>query len=140
MRESPAVHPGERLREQFMRPFGLTAYRLAKDLRVPVTRIQAIISERRGISGDTALRLARYFVTTPEFWLDMQRDFDLQQAAAALGDRLAEEVKPRAQDEINPSAGPEPSLDSLAIARPPSRKCKAADPVAKRGRKGNAQE
>ena len=95
MRDLPPVHPGEQLREEFMQPLGLTAYRLAKDLNVPVTRIQAIISERRGITSDTALRLGQYFGTTPEFWLNMQRDFELGQAAEALGHRLAEEVKPR---------------------------------------------
>jgi len=82
-----------------MRPLGLTAYRLAKDIGVPVTRVQAIIAERRGISGDTALRLARYFGTAPEFWLNMQRDYELETAAAALGSRLDTEVKPRAESE-----------------------------------------
>jgi antitoxin HigA-1 len=95
MRDLPPIHPGEQLREEFMQPLGLTAYRLAKDLHVPVTRVQAIISERRGITGDTALRLGRYFGTTPEFWLNMQRDYELEQAAEALGARL-DEVKPRA--------------------------------------------
>ena len=96
MRDLPPIHPGEQLREEFMKPLGLTAYRLAKDLTVPVTRIQAIIGERRGITGDTALRLGRYFGTTPEFWLNMQRDFELAQAAEALGGRLNVEVSPRA--------------------------------------------
>ncbi|HET8997109.1 MAG TPA: HigA family addiction module antitoxin [Acetobacteraceae bacterium] len=96
MRDLPPVHPGEQLREEFMQPLGLTAYRLAKDLNVPVTRIQAIIAERRGITGDTALRLGRYFGTTPEFWLNMQRDFELEQAIEALGERLEREVQPRA--------------------------------------------
>lgn len=96
MRNLPPIHPGEQLREEFMKPLGLTAYRLAKDLNVPVTRIQAIISERRGITGDTALRLGRYFDTTPEFWLNMQRDYELEQAAEALGGRLETEVKRRA--------------------------------------------
>jgi addiction module HigA family antidote len=96
MRDLPPVHPGEQLREEFMKPLGLTTYRLAKDLNVPITRIQAIIRERRAITGDTALRLARYFGTTPEFWLNMQRDFELEQAAEALGERLKVEVKPRA--------------------------------------------
>jgi addiction module HigA family antidote len=96
MRDLPPIHPGEQLREEFMKPLGLTTYRLAKDLSVPVTRIQAIVSERRAITGDTALRLARYFDTTPEFWLNMQRDFELEQAAQALGGRLEAEVKPRA--------------------------------------------
>ena len=96
MRDLPPVHPGEQLRDEFMKPLGLTAYRLAKDLHVPVTRVQAIVAERRGITGDTALRLGRYFGTTPEFWLNMQRDFELEQAEEVLGERLAAEVKPRA--------------------------------------------
>ena len=79
-----------------MKPLGLTAYRLAKDTSVPVTRIQAIIAERRAITGDTALRLARYFRTTPKFWLNMQRDYELEIAAEALGDRLQREVTPHA--------------------------------------------
>src|ERR1700734_3451449 len=96
MRDLPPIHPGEQLREEFLKPLGITAYRLAKDIGVPVTRIQDIVAERRGISGDTALRLARYFGTTPELWLNMQRDFDLETAAEAIGDRLDKEVKPRA--------------------------------------------
>ncbi len=79
-----------------MVPMGLTAYRLAKDIGVPVTRIQEIVAERRSVTGDTALRLARYFGTTAEFWLNMQRDFELESAAEKLGDRLEAEVKPRA--------------------------------------------
>ena len=96
MRDLPPVHPGEQLREEFMKPLGLTAYRLAKDINVPVTRIQAIMGERRGITGDTALRLGRYFDTTPEFWLNLQRDFELELASEALDGRLEVEVKRRA--------------------------------------------
>lgn len=96
MRDLPPVHPGEQLREEFMAPMAITAYRLAKDIGVPVTRIQEIVAERRSITGDTALRLARYFGTTAEFWLNMQRDFELETAAEKLGDRLEAEVKPRA--------------------------------------------
>jgi addiction module HigA family antidote len=96
MRDLPPIHPGEQLREEFMKPLGLTAYRLAKDIGVPITRIQEIAAERRAITGDTALRLARYFGTTPEFWLNMQRDFELETAAEVLGNRLEAEVKPRA--------------------------------------------
>ncbi|HEY5300413.1 MAG TPA: HigA family addiction module antitoxin [Acetobacteraceae bacterium] len=95
MRDLSPIHPGEQLREEFMKPLGLTAYRLAKDLGVPVTRVQAIVAERRGISGDTALRLARYFGTTPELWLNMQRDWELETAADALGARPVQEVAPR---------------------------------------------
>ena len=94
MRDLPPIHPGEQLREEFMKPLGLTAYRLAKDIGVPATRVQAIAAERRGITGDTALRLARYF--SPEFWLNMQRDYELETAVEALGSRLDAEVKPRA--------------------------------------------
>lgn len=94
-RDLPPIHPGEQLREEFMRPLGLTAYRLAAEICVPVTRIQAIVAERRGITGETALRLARFFRTTPEFWLNMQRDFELERAEIALGDRL-DAVKPMA--------------------------------------------
>jgi addiction module HigA family antidote len=79
-----------------MKPLGLTAYGLAKDIGVPVTRVRAIVAERRGVSGDTALRLARYFGTTPEFWLNLQRDYELETAAEALCSRLDAEVKPRA--------------------------------------------
>jgi antitoxin HigA-1 len=96
MRDLPPVHPGEQLREEFMVPMAITAYRLAKDIGVPVTRIQEIVAERRSITGDTALRLGRYFGTTAEFWLNMQRDFELESAAEKLGDRLEAEVKPRA--------------------------------------------
>jgi antitoxin HigA-1 len=96
MRDLSPIRPGEQLREEYVKPLGLTAYRLAKDIGVPVTRVQAIIVERRGISGNTALRLARYFATTPEFCLNMQRDYELEAAAEALGSRLDTEVKPRA--------------------------------------------
>jgi addiction module HigA family antidote len=60
-RDLPPIHPGEQLREEFTRPLGLTAYRLAPEIGVPITRIQAIVAERRGITGETAVRLARYF-------------------------------------------------------------------------------
>src|ERR1700744_4767360 len=96
MRDLPPIHPGEQLREEFMLPMSITAYRLAKDIGVPVTRIQEIVAERRAITGDTALRLGRYFGTTAEFWLNMQRDFELETAAEKLGDRLDVEVRPRA--------------------------------------------
>ena len=96
MRDLPPIHPGEQLREEFMQPMNITAYRLAKDIGVPITRIQEIVAERRSITGDTALRLGRYFNTTAEFWLNMQRDFELETAAEKLGDRLEAEVKPRA--------------------------------------------
>jgi addiction module HigA family antidote len=90
------IHPGEQLREEFMKPLRLSAYRLAKDIDVPVSRVQAIIDEKRSITGDTALRLARYFGTTPEFWLNMQSDFELEQAKAKSGATIESRVQPRA--------------------------------------------
>jgi addiction module HigA family antidote len=95
-RDLPPIHPGEQLREEFMKPLSLSAYRLAKDIAVPVSRIQAIIDEERSITGDTALRLSRYFSTTPEFWLNLQRDFDLERAEIAVGAEIAAKVSPRA--------------------------------------------
>jgi len=94
-RDLPPIHPGEQLREEFLKPLGLSAYRLAKDIDVPVSRIQAIIDERRGITGDTALRLGRYFGTTPEFWLNMQRDFELEKAEIEAGEEIAAKVHAR---------------------------------------------
>jgi addiction module HigA family antidote len=76
----PPVHPGEVLREDFMKPLRVTVNRLALDLRVPATRIGEIVHERRRITADTALRLARYFNTNAEFWLNLQSFYDLEVA------------------------------------------------------------
>ncbi len=72
------VHPGEILSEDYMVPIGLTANQLAMSLRIPANRITAIIAGKRGITADTALRLARYFGTSAEMWIDLQGDYDLQ--------------------------------------------------------------
>jgi addiction module HigA family antidote len=74
----PPVHPGEILREDFMKPFNLTVNKLALELRVPATRIGEIVHQRRRITAETALRLARYFHTNPEFWLNLQNFYDLE--------------------------------------------------------------
>ena len=74
----PPVHPGEILREDFMRPLHLTVNKLSLELHVPATRIAEIVHERRRISAETALRLARYFKTNPEFWLNLQNFYDLE--------------------------------------------------------------
>src|SRR6266404_5946744 len=76
----PPVHPGEVLREDFMKPLGLSVNKLALDLHVPATRIGEIVHERRRITADTALRLGRYFKTNAEFWLNLQTFFDLELA------------------------------------------------------------
>ena len=91
----PALHPGEMLREEFMKPLGLSANALAIALRVPVTRISEIVRERRGITADTALRLARYFNMTPEFWMRLQMDYDLESAADTEQSMILEEIRPR---------------------------------------------
>lgn len=88
-----AVHPGEMLREEFMQPLGLSAYRLAKDLRVPAPRINDIVLEKRGITADTALRLARYFGNTAQYWMNMQAGYDLLLATANR--KEIAKVKPR---------------------------------------------
>ena len=75
------LHPGEVLREDFLKPMGITAYRLAKDINVPVNRITGIVNEDRAISADTALRLGRYFGTSAKVWTGLQSDYDLEVAA-----------------------------------------------------------
>ncbi len=92
---APALHPGEMLREEFMKPLGLSANALAIALRVPVTRISEIVRERRGITADTALRLARYFNMTPEFWMRLQMNYDLESASNAEQVAMREEIRPR---------------------------------------------
>lgn len=89
------IHPGEFLREDFLVPLGLSANALAMELRVPVTRISEIVRERRGITADTALRLARYFNMTPEFWMRLQMNYDLESAVGAIEVTLRDEIRPR---------------------------------------------
>ena len=88
------IHPGEILRADFMEPLGLSMNRLALDLRVPVTRVAEIVHERRGITPDTALRLARYFNTSPGFWLNLQSAYDLEVAQDKLSRTIEREVRP----------------------------------------------
>ena|SRR5690349_3525120 len=91
----PPVHPGEILREELMKPLGLSLNRLARELRVPPTRISEIVNERRAISADTALRLARYFGSTPQFWMNLQAAYDLDVETRRLARRIARESDPR---------------------------------------------
>jgi addiction module HigA family antidote len=95
-RRLPPVHPGEILREDLMAPLGLSINRLARDLRVPVTRMSEIVNGRRSITADTALRLARYFSTTPEFWVNLQSAYDLDVATRASAEQIKRDVHPRA--------------------------------------------
>jgi len=88
------VHPGEILREEFMVPLGLSMNRMAIDLRVPVTRIADIVNERRGITANTALRLARYFKNGPAFWMNLQTRYDLEVAEDETAAEVNRYVKP----------------------------------------------
>jgi antitoxin HigA-1 len=93
-RKLKPVHPGEILREEFMRPLGLSMNKLALDLRVPVTRIAEIVHQRRAITTDTALRLGRYFKTTPVFWMNLQVRYDLEVAEDEQAEKIARDVQP----------------------------------------------
>lgn len=95
-RKLAPIHPGAILAEEFLDPRKLTQYRLAKDISVPPRRINEIVLGKRSISADTALRLARYFNTTPEFWMNLQSRYDLELASDELGPRLSREVRPAA--------------------------------------------
>ena len=90
------IHPGVILDEEFLEPLGLSANALAQALSVPRNRITGIVRGERAITADTALRLARFFDMSPEFWLGLQMDYDLATTRAAVGNRLEREVTPRA--------------------------------------------
>jgi addiction module HigA family antidote len=92
-RKLPPIHPGEVLQADFLKPLGLSQYRLAQDISVPPRRINEIVHGKRAISADTALRLARYFGTTERFWLDLQARFDLEVQRDLLGARLTRKVR-----------------------------------------------
>ena len=89
----PPVHPGEILMEEFLTPLGISQYRLAHDISVPPRRINEIVHGTRGVTADTALRLGRYFGVSPQFWLNLQGHFDLEQEQDRLGGRLEKEVQ-----------------------------------------------
>ncbi len=82
------IHPGVILEEEFLEPLGLSAYALAKAISVPRNRVTGIILGERAVTADTALRLARFFGTSPEFWLGLQMSYDLETTSTSLGDRL----------------------------------------------------
>ena len=84
------IHPGEILREEFLEPLGISAYRLAKDTFIPQTRISQILKGKRRITADTALRLQKYFGTTAKFWLGLQDDYDIEEERASKQKELAE--------------------------------------------------
>ena len=98
MRDYPPIHPGEILQEEFLTPMGISQYRLAKDIGVPAMRINKIVRGERGISADTALRLARYFGLSVEFWTGIQTHYEIEKAKITLDERLEKEVKIFAPD------------------------------------------
>lgn len=89
------MHPGEILREEFMRPFKMSSYELAKRLRVPAPRVNDIVLEKRGITADTAVRLAKFFGTTETFWMNLQAFYEVRDAKNRLGKELGR-IQPRA--------------------------------------------
>lgn len=91
----PPVHPGEILRDEFLAPLEITPYRLAKAIGVPKNRVTGIVHGHRAITGDTALRLARYFGTSAEFWINLQAAYDLGLARRNRGAEILETVEPR---------------------------------------------
>jgi len=93
-RDLPPVHPGEILLEDFLKPLNLTRYRLAKSIGVPQRRIDEICAGKRAITADTALRLARFFSTDAQSWMNLQAEYDLECAEITLSERIKQEVKP----------------------------------------------
>jgi len=94
MGKLPNIHAGEVLLEEFLKPLKLSQNRIAREIGVPPRRINEIIHGKRGVSADTALRLARYFGTSELFWMGLQADFELEKARRCLGSRLEQEVLP----------------------------------------------
>ena len=92
MKKMAPIHPGEVLMEEFLVPMGISQYRLAKDINVPARRINEIVHGMRAVTADTALRLGRFFQTSPQFWLNLQSHFDLEVERDKIGDRLKTEV------------------------------------------------
>jgi antitoxin HigA-1 len=90
------AHPGEVLNEEFLKPLGMSVNALAMALRVPATRIGAIVKGERAVTADTALRLARFYGTSPEFWMNLQAMHDLTKARMESGETIARDVRPRA--------------------------------------------
>ncbi len=88
MERLPNIHPGEVLEEEFLKPLHITAYRLAKETKIPQTRISEIIRRKRGITADTALRLSKYFGNSPQFWLGLQNDYDLEEEKQLIENEL----------------------------------------------------
>ena len=88
MERLPNIHPGEILKEEFLDPFGISAYRLSKEIKIPQTRISQIIKGKRRITADTALRLSEFFGNSPQFWMGIQDDYDLEEERIKIEEEL----------------------------------------------------
>ncbi len=95
-RKLKPIHPGEVLREEFLKPFGVSEEKLAQSIGIQVRDINGITSEKRNMTADTALRLAKYFGTSAQFWLGLQSDYDLDVTKELLGDKIEKEIVPLA--------------------------------------------
>jgi addiction module HigA family antidote len=95
-RDFPPVHPGEILLEEFLKPMGISQYRLAESIRVPARRINEIVLEKRGITADTALRLSRFFGNSAQFWMNLQTRYELESARDLSASSIDREVRPHA--------------------------------------------
>lgn len=97
----PPVHPGEVLLEDFLKPLGISQYRLAKEMSVYPRKVNEIVQGKRSITADTALRLSRYFGTTAELWMNLQALYDLEKRRDEIEDQLEKEVTPLVRDNLN---------------------------------------
>ncbi len=88
MERLPNIHPGEILKEEFLDPFGISAYRLSKEIKIPQTRISQIIKGKRRVTADTALRLSKFFGNSPQFWMGIQDDYDLEEERIKIEEEL----------------------------------------------------
>lgn len=94
-RRLPAIHPGEILRNEFLQPLGMSVYELSGAIKVPRSRVNDIVRGRRAVTADTAMRFARYFGTTPNFWINLQAQYDLEIAERTIRRKVEQEVSPR---------------------------------------------
>lgn len=95
-RDFPPIHPGEILLEEFLKPMGISQYRLAASIHVPARRINEIVLEKRGITADTALRLSRFFGNSAEFWMNLQLRYELESERELSGTIITQEIQPHA--------------------------------------------
>jgi len=96
MERLPNIHPGEILKEEFLDPFGISAYRLSKEIKIPQTRISQIIKGKRRITADTALRLSEFFGNSPQFWMGIQNDYDLEEERINIEEELKDITRVKA--------------------------------------------